>query len=109
MVAREDGGSFARIREIQGTGGAVPSPFDCWLVLRGIRTLPYRMRAHAENAAQVATYLSRHPVVETVHYPGLEEHPGHAGAARQMSSSGGMVSFQVKGGRDAAMAVAAWR
>jgi len=98
---------FNDIRRIQNVGGAVPSPFDCWLVLRGIRTLPYRMRAHSENAAQVAVFLSRHPRVEAVHYPGLEEHPGHQIAARQMALFGGMVSFQVVGGRDEAMAVAA--
>ena len=92
---------------MQVAGGAVPSPFDCWLVLRGIRTLPYRMRAHSENGAKVAAFLSRHSGVEAVHYPGLEEHPGHQTAARQMEMIGGMISVQVKGGREEAMAVAA--
>jgi cystathionine gamma-synthase len=98
---------FDRVRAIQISGGAVPSPFDCWLVLRGIRTLPYRMRAHSEHAMKVAVYLARHPRVERVHYPGLPEHPGHAVAARQMSAFGGMLSFEVRAGREEAMAVAA--
>jgi cystathionine gamma-synthase len=97
----------ARVRALQQSGGAVPSPFDCWLVLRGIRTLPYRMRAHAENAARVAAFLAEHPAVEAVHYPGLPSHRGHDVAARQMALPGGMISIQVRGGREAAMAVAA--
>ncbi|MCI0438431.1 MAG: PLP-dependent aspartate aminotransferase family protein [Chloroflexi bacterium] len=107
VVARESGEFFERVRKVQTTYGAVPSPFDCWLVLRGIRTLHLRMRAHSENAMRVATFLSEHPRVERVYYPGLAEHPGHEIAARQMRDFGGMVSFQVKGGRDEAMAVAA--
>ena len=107
VVAREVGGLFKRVREIQGQGGAVPSPFDCWLVLRGIRTLPWRMRAHSENATKVAEFLNGHPGVPRVYYPGLEEHPGHEIAARQMSMPGGMLSFQVRGGADAAFRVAA--
>ena len=107
VVARAGDELFPRISRLQNTGGAVPSPFDCWLILRGIRTLPYRMRAHSENATKVMSYLSRHPSVEAVHYPGLEEHPGHPVAAQQMALFGGMASFQVKGGKDGAMAVAA--
>ncbi len=98
---------FNRISKIQKTGGAVASPFDSWLVLRGVQTLPYRMRAHSENALKVATFLSNHPKVEIVYYPGLKEHPGHEIAASQMHLFGGMLSFQVKGGREAAFAVAA--
>ncbi len=97
---------FNRIRKIQKTGGAVASPFDCWLVLRGIQTLPYRMRAHSENALKVATFLSEHPKVQAVHYPGLKQHPGHEIAASQMQLFGGMLSFQVKGGREMAFALA---
>jgi cystathionine gamma-synthase len=97
---------FERIRTIQGAGGAVPSPFDCWLIRRGIRTLPWRMRAHSESALRVATFLAAHPRVETVHYPGLASHPQHAIAKRQMSGFGGMLSVQVKGGREAAFALA---
>lgn len=107
LVAREDDSFFQKVRQIQTSGGAVPSPFDCWLILRGIRTLPYRMRAHSENAQAVATFLSQHPTVEAVHYPGLATHQGYAIAARQMSLPGGMVSFQVRGGRNEAMGVAA--
>ena len=98
---------FEKVRAIQASGGAVPSPFDCWLVLRGIRTLPSRMRAHSENALRVATFLARHARVEAVHYPGLPSHPGHDIARRQMAQFGGMVSVQVKGDRDRALAVAA--
>ncbi len=88
-------------------GGAVPSPFDCWLILRGMRTLPWRMRAHSENAMKVASFLAQHRQVDRVHYPGLRSHPGHAIAAKQMSMFGGMLSFEVKDGGDAAMRVAA--
>lgn len=95
------------VREIQGTAGAVPSPFDCWLILRGIRSLPWRMRAHSENAFKVATWLAGHPRVEKVHYPGLASHAGHQTATRQMSAFGGMLSFEVKGGREAALGTAA--
>ncbi|MEY2520153.1 MAG: cystathionine gamma-synthase [Verrucomicrobiota bacterium] len=98
---------FERVREIQTTCGAVPSPFDCWLILRGMRSLPWRIRAHSENALQVATWLADHPRVEAVHYPGLASHAGHEIAARQMSAFSGMLSFEVKGGREAALGVAA--
>lgn len=107
LAARADDDFFARVRRIQVTGGVVPSPFDCWLVLRGIRTLPYRMRGHSEHAAAVARFLAAHPAVEAVHYPGLETHPGHAVAARQMALPGGMLSVQVRGGAEEALAVAA--
>ena len=107
VVTKADDAFFQKIKLIQTSGGAVPSPFDCWLVLRGVRTLPYRMRAHSENAARVASFLSRHPAVDAVHYPGLEDHPGHQIAAHQMALFGGIASFQVKGYRDEAMGVAA--
>jgi cystathionine gamma-synthase len=107
IVARRREGVFERIRRAQVYGGAVPSPFDCWLLRRSIRTLPYRIRAHSDHALAVATYLADHPRVERVHYPGLPSHPGHAVARRQMAMFGGMLSFQVRGGRDEAMAVAA--
>jgi cystathionine gamma-synthase len=97
---------FNRIKTIQIAGGAVASPFDCWLILRGIQTLPYRMRAHTENALKVAIFLSEHPQVEAVYYPGLQQHPGHEIAANQMQLFGGMLSFQVKGGRERAFAIA---
>jgi cystathionine gamma-synthase len=107
VVSREADPLVERLRSLQVDGGAVPSPFDSWLVLRGIRTLPWRMRAHCSNAAAVAAFLSQHSKVERVHYPGLRSDPGHEIAARQMSAPGGMLSFVVPGGRDRAFAVAA--
>ena len=107
VVARSAGELFERIRLNQTVGGGVPSPFDCWLTLRGLRTLPWRMRAHSENAMKVATFLAEHRAVERVHYPGLLSHARHDVASRQMSAFGGMLSLEVKGGRDAAMAAAA--
>jgi len=103
VVTRNDNDLFQRIRSIQYEAGAVPSPFDCWLVLRGMRTLPWRMRAHSENASKVAGFLESHPQAERVHYPGLAKHPGHDVARKQMSLFGGMLSLEVKGGRDAAV------
>lgn len=107
LVAREKGELFDRLREIQRFGGAVPAPFDCWLVARGLRTVPWRMRAHSENAMAVATFLSQHRNVEAVHYPGLASHRDHAVAKKQMSSFGGMLSFQVRGDAAKAMALTA--
>jgi cystathionine gamma-synthase len=107
IVAKTENGFVERIRSIQYEAGAVPSPFDCWLILRGMRTLPWRMRAHSENAMKVADFLARHPKVARVHYPGLRSHPGHKIAAKQMSLFGGMLSFEVKDGRDVAMSVTA--
>ncbi|MFJ9131042.1 cystathionine gamma-synthase [Streptomyces sp. NPDC102340] len=89
----------------QNAMGAVAGPFDAWLVLRGIKTLPVRMDRHSENATRVAEMLSRHPRVTKVLYPGLPEHPGHEIAAKQMKAFGGMVSFQVEGGEEAAVEV----
>jgi cystathionine gamma-synthase len=106
LVVKKQDEFSERLRTLQGQTGAVPSPFDCWLVLRGIRTLAYRMRGHCDNAEQLATFLAQHPQVEAVHYPGLASHPGHAIAARQMARSGGMLSFQVRGDEAAALAVA---
>lgn len=107
LIARTEDGLFQRIRKLQATGGAVPSPFECWLVLRGIATLPYRMRGQSENALTVATFLGQHPGVEAIHYPGLKGHPGHEIAARQMLRFGGMLSLQVRGGKERALGVAA--
>jgi cystathionine gamma-synthase len=108
VVAKKESEFFQRVRAIQYSGGAVPSPFDCWLILRGMRTLPWRMRAHSENGMKVAEFLAQHRKVESVHYPGLRSHPaGYEIARRQMSMFGGMLSFQVKDGGDAAMSVAA--
>ena len=107
VVSAQQDGLFEEISRVQQNGGAVPSPFDCWLVLRGIRTLPYRMRAHSENASKVAAFLAAHPKITGVYYPGLEGHPGHRVARGQMSLYGGMLSFRVLGGREEAFRVAA--
>ncbi|MFF2020545.1 cystathionine gamma-synthase [Streptomyces sp. NPDC058171] len=89
----------------QNAMGAIAGPFDSWLVLRGIKTLPVRMDRHSENAGRITEMLTRHPRVTKVLYPGLPEHPGHEVAAKQMKRFGGMVSFQVAGGEEAAVAV----
>ncbi len=107
VVARADDDAFAQVRTAQLFGGAVPSPFDCWLVMRSLPTLPYRMQAHCANAMKVATFLASHAKVSAVHYPGLEGNAFHGVAKRQMSGFGGMLSFEAKGGKDAAMTVAA--
>ena len=103
LVAQNDDDFVERLRLIQQVGGAVPSPFDCWLLLRGIRTLPWRMRAHSSNATTIARFLESHPAIDAVHYPGLPSHAGHELAARQMSDFGGMMSIQVRGGEAAAL------
>jgi len=105
LVAPAESDWTARLRTLQALGGAVPSAFDCWLLMRGIRSLPWRMRGHCENAAAVAGFLAGHSAIEAVHYPGLAGDPGHAVAARQMAGFGGMVSVQVKGGAEAALGV----
>lgn len=87
---------------VQNSAGAVPGPQDCYLTLRGIKTLPVRMDRHCDNAAAIVAMLSEHPAVERVLWPGLADHPGHEVAARQMSGFGGMVSFIAAGGREAA-------
>ena len=108
VVVREAGPLLARMREFQSAGGGVPSPFDCWLLLRSLATLPLRVRAQSANAAAVARFLASDPRVERVHYPGLESHPGHALAARQMHGGfGAVVSVQVPGGAAEALAVVA--
>ena len=88
---------YQAIKFYQNAAGGVPSPFDSWLTLRGIKTLAVRMRQHEENAIAVAKFLAEHPRVEKVYYPGLPAHPDYALAKRQMSGFGGMVSFQFKG------------
>jgi cystathionine gamma-synthase len=105
LVALAEDDWTARLRTLQALGGAVPSAFDCWLLLRGIRSLPWRMRGHCQNAAALAAFLAGHAGVEVVHYPGLSGDPGHAVAARQMRAPGGMVSIEVKGGGPAALEV----
>ena len=103
VIVRENDEFYARMLLQQRQGGAIPSPFDCWLLMRGIRTLPYRMRAHCANATRIAEFLAAHRAVETVHYPGLPDHAGYQIAQRQMTMPGGMLSFQVHGGRPEAL------
>jgi len=106
LVCKRADDLSARIREIQSAGGAVPSPFECWLVLRGIRTLPWRIRGQSSNAAKLAGFLESHQRVEAVHYPGLASHPGHAVARKQMTEFGGMLSVQVGRTADESRAIA---
>jgi len=103
VIAKTDSEITQRIRQIQEAAGAVPSPFDCWLLMRGIQTLPYRMRGHCENARTLANWLNQQPQVSVVHYPGLEENGGYAIACKQMADFGGMLSIQMRGGREAAL------
>lgn len=91
----------------QNAIGAVAGPFDAWLVLRGLKTLALRMERHSDNAERIVEFLSGHPAVSEVIYPGLADHPGHAVASRQMKRYGGMVSFRVKGGEEQALAICA--
>jgi cystathionine gamma-synthase len=95
------------IRFTQNSVGSVPGPFDAWLTLRGVKTLAVRMERHSDNAERIAELLAAHPAVTRVYYPGLAEHPGHEIAAKQMRRFGGMVSFTVAGGREAALRVCA--
>ena len=88
---------YDKIKFGQNAVGAVPSPFDCYLVLRGIKTLSLRMERHNDNAQRVAEFLASHPRVKKVHYPGLQNHPQHEMAKKQMSGFGGMLSFEIKG------------
>jgi cystathionine gamma-synthase len=101
FAATNDPTIAERLTFLQKSLGAVPGPFDCWLVLRGIKTLAVRMRKHCENAQAVAEFLSGHAAVERALYPGLPDHPGHEVAARQMSDFGGMVSFFVESEEEA--------
>ena len=107
LVFKADTPVYQRVRRLQSVGGAVPSPFECWLVLRGIKTLAARVRLQSETAQKLAEFLSTHPQVAAVHYPGLATNPGHELAGRQMSGFGGMLSIQIRGGADEAMRVAA--
>ncbi|HXG76586.1 MAG TPA: cystathionine gamma-synthase [Gaiellaceae bacterium] len=109
LVATNDDALAERLAFLQKSLGAVPGPFDCWLVLRGVRTLAVRMERHCANARAVADFLVEHPRVERVLYPGLPGHPGHEIAARQMHDFGGMVSFTLASEEEAAAAVARTR
>jgi cystathionine gamma-synthase/cystathionine gamma-lyase len=96
-VLARDPGVFEPVKFLQNATGGVPSPFDCWLTLRGLKTLELRMQRHAENADAIARALDAHPLVRRVYFPGLPQHPGHAIARRQMTGFGGMVSFELEG------------
>jgi cystathionine gamma-synthase len=106
FLAVDDGAIADRLRFTQNAAGAVPAPFDCYLVLRGVKTLAIRMERHCSNARAIVGLLLGHPAVENVLYPQLPDHPGHPAAAKQMLDFGGMVSFTLKAGEDAALAVA---
>ena len=106
FVATNDDALSEKLRFTQNAAGAVPAPFDCYLVLRGVKTLAVRMDRHCENARAIVDLLAGHSAVERVLYPQLPDHPGHRAAAAQMSDFGGMVSFTVRAGRAAAMRVA---
>jgi cystathionine gamma-synthase len=101
LIATNDDALAERLRFLQKSLGAIPGPFDCWLVLRGVKTLAVRMRQHCENARAIAEFLDGHPRVERVLYPGLSGHPGHDIAARQMRDFGGMVCFLAESEQDA--------
>ncbi|WP_247234206.1 PLP-dependent aspartate aminotransferase family protein [Telluribacter sp. SYSU D00476] len=103
LVFKEDDAFAKRVRQVQTLGGAVPSPFDCWLLSRGIKTLAVRVRQQSLNAQRLAEYLHEHPAVEQVHYPGLPGHQGYPVAQRQMTLPGAMLSVQVRGGADEAL------
>lgn len=96
-VLARDAAVFEPVKFLQNATGAVPSAFDCWLTLRGLKTLELRMQRHEENARRIADALDAHPLVRRVYYPGLPSHPGHEIAARQMTGFGGMVSFELDG------------
>jgi len=106
FAATNDPTIAERLRFLQKSLGAVPGPFDCWLVLRGLKTLAIRMRAHCENARRVAAFLDAHSSIERVLYPGLPSHPGHELARRQMSDFGGMISFLAESEEEAVGLVA---
>ncbi|MBA3400190.1 MAG: PLP-dependent transferase, partial [Acidimicrobiia bacterium] len=107
LLVVDDDDLAQRLAYLQNAAGAVPGPFDCYLVLRGIKTLAVRMDRHCTNARAIVDLLVRHPAVERVLYPQLPDHPGHEAAAKQMSDFGGMVSFTMRDGAERAKQVAA--
>ena len=105
LITAEKTDWWLKIRQVQEMGGAIPSPMDCYMLARSIKTLPYRMRGHIHNAKLMASWLAKHPKVEQVMYPGLQSHPQHEIAKAQMSAFGGVLSFCVSGGPDEAKRV----
>lgn len=108
-VLAKDAAVFDPVKFLQNATGAVPAPLDCWLTLRGLKTLELRMERHAQNAAAIASLLASHPAVRRVYYPGLSTHPGHAVARRQMTGFGGIVSFELDGSVDEVVAFVSGR
>jgi cystathionine gamma-synthase len=107
VVSKKETARHEKLVHIQRVAGSVAAPFDCWLTLRGIRSLGARMRLHCENARRIADFVSRHPKVARTHYPGLSSHPLHEVASRQMDDFGAMMSFEVEGSEQDAIDVAA--
>ncbi len=105
LIAQTSSVLFEKVRTLQMAAGPVASPFDCWLALRGLRSLGARMRLHCANAREIASFLAHHPRVSNVYYPGLPEHEGYDIAKKQMNDFGGMLSFEVPGGEPEALAV----
>ena len=105
LITNEKSDWWLKIRQVQEMGGAIPSPMDCYMLVRSIKTLPYRMRGHVHNAELLTAYLEKHPKVEQVLYPGLPAHPQHEIAKEQMLNFGSMFSFCVNGGADEAKRV----
>ena len=105
VLVTSDEEDYEQLKYLQNAVGAVPGPLDCFLVLRGIKTLAVRMRMHEANALQIARFLEQHPAVERVRYPGLPSHPQHDLAGKQMRCFGGMISFDVKGGLEQARCI----
>jgi cystathionine beta-lyase len=103
-IVTSDDALADKLHFLQKSAGAVPSPFDCYMVLRGLKTLGVRMRQHVQSARGIAEWLTSHAQVSRVHYPGLPSHPGHALASKQMKGPGGMISFELRGGMDASRA-----
>jgi cystathionine gamma-synthase len=104
LIFKQNNEFAQRVRLLQGLSGAVPSPFDCWMISRGIKTLGVRVRAQTATAQAVADFLDGHPAVEQVHYPGLPNHPDRALIHQQMNAPGAMLSVQVRGGATEAVA-----
>ena len=105
-IVTSDAAAYERLKFLQNAIGAVPGPMDCFLTLRGIKTLPLRVERHSYNAARIAEFMADHPAVKKVMYPGLEDHPNHAVAKKQMKWFGGMISFLPVGGEGAAQRIA---
>ena len=105
LILKHQNNLFDQLKRVQQLSGAVPSPFDCWLLTRGIKTLHLRVRQQSKNARELALFLEKHPKIDRVHYPGLQSHAQHEIATNQMNDYGAMLSVEVKGSSDNAMAL----